>query len=89
MIGWWGKDDLGQVGWHNPGSGRTGVSGSGNEMSRIFINHEQYPWPNLKYKNVFGYWNGVLSAGNDFGLYHVKVTFLENSVDLEVINPNP
>ena len=30
FIGWWGKDDLGGIGWHNPGSGREGAMGSGD-----------------------------------------------------------
>jgi len=28
LLGWWGKDDIGNTGWHDPGSGRTGVYGS-------------------------------------------------------------
>lgn len=27
LMGWWGRDNLGDTGWHNPGSGRTGSSG--------------------------------------------------------------
>jgi len=30
FLGWWGKDDQGGTGWHDPGSGRTGASGSGD-----------------------------------------------------------
>ncbi len=30
FLGWWGLDDLGNTGWHNPGSGRIGVYGSGD-----------------------------------------------------------
>jgi DNA-binding beta-propeller fold protein YncE len=30
FLGWWGLDDLNNTGWHNPGSGRTGVSGTGD-----------------------------------------------------------
>jgi len=30
FLGWWGLDDLGYTGWHDPGSGRTGSEGSGN-----------------------------------------------------------
>ncbi len=30
FLGWWGKDDLGSTGWHEPGTGRTGVSGVGD-----------------------------------------------------------
>ncbi|MFC1782774.1 SUMF1/EgtB/PvdO family nonheme iron enzyme [Planctomycetota bacterium] len=29
FVGWWGLDDLGNIGWHEPGSGRTGASGNG------------------------------------------------------------
>ncbi len=32
LIGWWGKDNLGDVGWHNPASGRTGASGGSDGM---------------------------------------------------------
>jgi tripartite motif-containing protein 71 len=28
LLGWWGLDNIGSTGWHAPGSGRTGVSGS-------------------------------------------------------------
>jgi sugar lactone lactonase YvrE/preprotein translocase subunit SecG len=30
FVGWWGRDNSGYSGWHNPGSGRIGVSGSGD-----------------------------------------------------------
>jgi hypothetical protein len=30
FLGWWGRDDLGSTGWHGPGSGRTGFSGTGD-----------------------------------------------------------
>jgi len=30
FLGWWGRDDLGNIGWHNPGSGRIGSLGIGN-----------------------------------------------------------
>ena len=30
FLGWLGKDDQGGTGWHGPGSGRVGVSGSGD-----------------------------------------------------------
>ena len=30
LVGWWGLDDLAFTGWHNPDSGRIGVSGSGD-----------------------------------------------------------
>jgi DNA-binding beta-propeller fold protein YncE len=30
FLGWFGKDNSGHSGWHAPGSGRTGASGSGN-----------------------------------------------------------
>jgi len=30
FLGWIGKDDQGGTGWHGPGSGRVGVSGSGD-----------------------------------------------------------
>jgi DNA-binding beta-propeller fold protein YncE len=28
MVGWWGGDGTGYTGWHEPGSGRTGLSGT-------------------------------------------------------------
>jgi hypothetical protein len=30
LLGWWGLDNIGYTGWHDPGSGRTGVYGDGN-----------------------------------------------------------
>jgi DNA-binding beta-propeller fold protein YncE len=30
FLGWWGLDNSGFTGWHDPGSGRTGVYGSGD-----------------------------------------------------------
>ncbi|MCP4707687.1 MAG: hypothetical protein GY869_03600 [Planctomycetes bacterium] len=29
LLGWWGRDNLGGSGWHDPGSGLTGAAGSG------------------------------------------------------------
>jgi hypothetical protein len=37
FLGWWGLDNLGSTGWHNPGSGRTSVAGSGDgQLNRPF-----------------------------------------------------
>ena len=30
IVGWWGRDDLNFTGWHDPGSNRRGVEGSGD-----------------------------------------------------------
>ena len=30
FIGWWGLDNVGETGWHGPGSGRTGTLGEGD-----------------------------------------------------------
>ncbi|MHC4676046.1 MAG: PKD domain-containing protein, partial [Planctomycetota bacterium] len=30
FLGWWGRDDAGGTGWHEPGSGRIGCSGNGD-----------------------------------------------------------
>ncbi|MDO8429961.1 MAG: 6-bladed beta-propeller [bacterium] len=35
FLGWWGKDNVGFTGWHNPGSGKTGVSGVNDGQFQI------------------------------------------------------
>ena len=35
LIGWWGKDDAGYTGWHDPGTGRYGVSGAENGQFNV------------------------------------------------------
>jgi hypothetical protein len=37
FLGWWGRDNGGNTGWHNPGSGTVGAYGTGDGQFR-------YPW---------------------------------------------
>jgi len=58
------------------------ISGSGNRIHRAVID-------NLGY-SLFGFWNSVSDGGvgNDFGLYHVKITFTEEGLSNEITLPN-
>ncbi|MEK6760431.1 MAG: hypothetical protein AABX93_00755 [Nanoarchaeota archaeon] len=58
------------------------VSGSGNRIHQITLNGNDY--------SLFGFWNSVSDGGvgNDFGTYHVKLTFTENGIADEITLPN-
>ena len=58
------------------------ISGSGNRQSRVQIDNVRY--------SIFGFWNTIEDAGvgNDFGTYHVKITFTEKGLTNEITLPN-
>ena len=59
-------------------------SGSGNRMSNIIIDNIELN----HYAILVGYWNEVQQSGNDFGTYHFRVEFVENTVNVFVTKPN-
>src|SRR3989344_7124978 len=58
--------------------------GSGNRMSNIIIDNIELN----HYAILVGYWNEVQQSGNDFGTYHFRVEFVENTVNVFVTKPN-
>jgi hypothetical protein len=61
------------------------LAGSGNRRS--FVTLDGYL--NLQ-RPLFGYWNGLSEGGvgNDFGNYHIQLTFLDAGVYPEITLPN-
>ena len=73
-------------------------SGEGNVLSRLFINGQAgdtgLQTPSCEGQGFatggsIGYWNGLSCVGqNTYGLYHIKMTFNNNSVDVNFKDPN-
>ena len=69
------------------------VSGEGNIMSRIFINGynmDTYPFYSggCSYCGAIGYWNENMSFGNSYGVYTIKIEFLDSSVKFSATRPD-
>ncbi|MBI4155060.1 hypothetical protein HY498_03175 [Candidatus Woesearchaeota archaeon] len=58
------------------------IDGSGNRISRINVDNILI--------SIFGFWNSVDDGGvgNDFGRYHIKITFTEEGANPEITLPN-
>ncbi|MFH1824235.1 MAG: hypothetical protein ABH873_03300, partial [Candidatus Firestonebacteria bacterium] len=73
------------------------VSGDGNRVTTFHINYvpngrslgyymsEQY---GCSYCGFIGFWNSPGSIGNDFGLYHFKIEFVDDFMRVHVTKPD-
>ncbi|MEA3343306.1 MAG: hypothetical protein U9Q92_04005 [archaeon] len=57
------------------------ISGEGNRQSTMILNGNAYRWVFL------GYWNEI-AGNNDYGVHHIKLTFLSEGVYGELTRPN-
>jgi PGF-pre-PGF domain-containing protein len=69
------------------------ISGSGNHMSRLFINGlylDEHCWLvwNGSGCGAIGYWNGDHGFSNQLGTYHMNVTYLGTAVQVVGILPD-
>lgn len=60
------------------------ISGSGNRVHTISLNGLSHQWA------LIGFWNTIQDGGvgNDLGMWHVKITFIENGVITEMTKPD-
>jgi hypothetical protein len=60
------------------------VSGSGNRVHTISLNGLSHQWA------LIGFWNTLADGGvgNDLGMWHVKITFIEDGVITEMTKPD-
>ena len=73
LIGWWGKDDTDYTGWHDPGSGRYAVSGSGdgefNRPKGIAIDQAGYIYVADTYNHRIQKFSSVSTFVSKWGSY--------------------
>lgn len=58
-------------------------SGSGNRIHVISIDNSS-----SKFYGLFGFWNGIEPAGNDFGTYNMRIDFTDLGTDLTITKPD-